>query len=100
MNARWGRIMEGAGEDPHLGAAMARAQVRGFQGATIGPNSVLACVKHFAGYGIADGDAIMTPRTFLEVLMRNVYLEPFSAAEQAGAASFMSARDRRPDSCL
>ena len=54
-DARWGRIVEGAGEDPYLGAAMARAQVRGFQGATLGPDSVLACVKHFAGYGAAEG---------------------------------------------
>ena len=54
-DARWGRIVEGAGEDPYLGSAMARAQVRGFQGAQLGPDSVLACVKHFAGYGAADG---------------------------------------------
>ena len=54
-DARWGRIVEGAGEDPYLGAAMAAAQVRGFQGESIGPNSVLACVKHFAGYGAAEG---------------------------------------------
>ncbi len=54
-DARWGRIVEGAGEDPYLGAAMAAAQVRGFQGDSIGPDSVLACVKHFAGYGAAEG---------------------------------------------
>ena len=54
-DARWGRIVEGAGEDPYLGAAMARAQVRGFQGERLGPDSVLACAKHFAGYGAADG---------------------------------------------
>ena len=90
-DSRWGRIVEGAGEDPYLGAAMARAQVRGFQGDAIGPDSVLACVKHFAGYGAAEGgrdyDSVYVP----EELMRNVYLVPFHAAEQAGAATFMSA---------
>src|SRR5277367_2288932 len=54
-DARWGRIVEGAGEDPYLGAAMARAQVRGFQGAELSPSSLLACAKHFAGYGAAEG---------------------------------------------
>src|ERR1700691_2340448 len=90
-DARWGRIVEGAGEDPYLGSAMARAQVRGFQGEKLGPNSVLACVKHFAGYGAAEGgrdyDSVYVP----EELMENVYLVPFHAAEEAGAGSFMSA---------
>lgn len=90
-DARWGRIVEGAGEDPYLGSAMARAQVRGFQGAKLGPNSVMVCVKHFAGYGAADGgrdyDSVYVP----EELMENVYLVPFHAAEEAGAGSFMSA---------
>ena len=90
-DARWGRIVEGAGEDPYLGSAMARAQVRGFQGEKLGPNSVLACVKHFAGYGAADGgrdyDSVYLP----EELMENVYLVPFHAAAEAGAGSFMSA---------
>jgi beta-glucosidase len=90
-DARWGRIVEGAGEDPYLGSAMARAQVRGFQGAKLGPNSVMVTVKHFAGYGAADGgrdyDSVYVP----EELMENVYLVPFHAAEQAGAGSFMSA---------
>lgn len=61
---RWGRIVEGAGEDPYLGSAMAAAQVRGFQGDYIGaPGHVLACMKHFAGYGAAEGGAIMTAPT-------------------------------------
>ena len=90
-DARWGRIQEGAGEDPYLGAAMARAQVRGFQGATIGPNSVLACVKHFAGYGAAEGGRDYDASYVPEELMRNVYLAPFHAAVEAGAASIMSA---------
>ncbi|HEY1254894.1 MAG TPA: beta-glucosidase BglX [Terracidiphilus sp.] len=90
-DARWGRIVEGAGEDPYLGSAMARAQVRGFQGARLGTNSVMVCVKHFAGYGAAEGgrdyDSVYVP----EELMENVYLVPFHAAEEAGAGSFMSA---------
>jgi beta-glucosidase len=90
-DARWGRIVEGAGEDPYLGAAMARAQVRGFQGAHLGPGSVLACVKHFAGYGAADGGRDYDSSYVPEELMENVYLVPFHAAADAGAGSFMSA---------
>ncbi len=89
---RWGRIMEGAGEDPYLGAAVARAQVRGFQGAYIGePDHLLACVKHFAGYGAADGGRDYDSSYIPESQMWNVYLEPFRAAKEAGAGSFMSA---------
>ena len=90
-DSRWGRMVEGAGEDPYLGAAMARAQVHGFQGETIGPESVLACVKHFAGYGAAEGGRDYDSSYVPEELMHNVYLVPFHAAEQAGAATFMSA---------
>lgn len=90
-DARWGRIVEGAGEDPYLGSAMARAQVRGFQGAELGSNSILTCVKHFAGYGAADGGRDYDSSYIPEVLLRNVYLEPFHAAEKQGAGSFMSA---------
>ena len=91
-DARWGRIMEGAGEDPYLGAAMAAAQVRGFQGPYLGaPERLLACAKHFAAYGAAEGgrdyDSVYVP----EGLLRNVYLPPFQAAVQAGVGSFMSA---------
>jgi beta-glucosidase len=90
-DSRWGRIVEGAGEDPFLGAAMARAQVRGFQGDALGRESVLACVKHFAGYGAAEGGRDYDSSFVPEELMRNVYLVPFHAAEQAGAGTFMSA---------
>jgi beta-glucosidase len=90
-DARWGRIVEGAGEDPYLGAAMARAQVRGFQGEQLGPDSVLVCVKHFAGYGAAEGGRDYDSSYIPEELFRNVYLPPFHAAEEAGAGSFMSA---------
>jgi beta-glucosidase len=90
-DARWGRIVEGAGEDPYLGSAMARAQVRGFQGAQLGPDSVLACVKHYAGYGAAEGGRDYDSSYIPEELFRNVYLRPFHAAEEEGAGSFMSA---------
>jgi beta-glucosidase len=90
-DSRWGRIVEGAGEDPYLGAAMARAQVRGFQGDSLGPQGILACVKHFAGYGAAEGGRDYDSSYIPEELMRNVYLIPFHAAAEAGAGSFMSA---------
>ncbi len=90
-DARWGRIVEGAGEDPYLGSAMARAQVRGFQGEQLGAGSVLACVKHFAGYGAADGGRDYDSSYVPEELMQNMYLRPFHAASEAGAGSFMSA---------
>jgi beta-glucosidase len=90
-DARWGRIQEGAGEDPYLGAAMARAQVRGFQGAVLGPNSVVACVKHFAGYGAAEGGRDYDGSYIPEELMWNVYLVPFHAAVKQGVGSVMSA---------
>ena len=94
-DARWGRIVEGAGEDPFLGSAMAFARVRGFQGTASADGSlphghVLACAKHFAGYGAGDGgrdyDSVYLPETLLE----NVYLPPFKAAIDAGAGCIMS----------
>ena len=90
-DARWGRIVEGAGEDPYLGAAMARAQVRGFQGTELSPTSMLACVKHFAGYGAADGGRDYDSSYVPEVLLRNLYLPPFHAAVKQGVGSLMSA---------
>ena len=91
-DARWGRIVEGAGEDPYLGAAMAAAQVRGFQGPYVGaPDRVLACAKHFAAYGAAEGGRDYDPVYVPEGLLRNVYLPPFHAALRAGVATFMSA---------
>jgi beta-glucosidase len=92
-DARWGRMVEGAGEDPYLGAAMARAQVQGFQGRRqLGaPDRVLACVKHFAGYGAADGGRDYDSSYVPEEEMWNVYLPPFKAALDAGVGSVMSA---------
>lgn len=89
---RWGRIVEGAGEDPYLGAAMAVAQVRGFQGPYIGsPDHILACMKHFAGYGAAIGGRDYDEAYIPDTLMYNVYLKPFHAAVNAGIGSAMSA---------
>ncbi len=89
---RWGRIIEGAGEDPFLGAAMARAQVKGFQGDDLSsPDHVLACVKHFAGYGAADGGRDYDSSYISDDLLWNVYLPPFKAALDAGVGSLMSA---------
>jgi beta-glucosidase len=89
---RWGRIVEGAGEDPFLGSAMAAAQVRGFQGETIGsPEHLLACVKHFAGYGAAEGGRDYDAANIPESQMQNVYLPPFKAAVKANVGSVMSA---------
>jgi beta-glucosidase len=91
-DARWGRIVEGAGEDPFLGAAMAAAQVRGFQGPYLGaPDHVVACAKHFAGYGAADGGRDYDPVYLPESRLRNVYFPPFEAAVKAGVGTFMSA---------
>jgi beta-glucosidase len=91
-DARWGRIVEGAGEDPYLGAAVAAAQVRGFQGNDLAdPERVLACAKHFAGYGASDGGRDYDPVYMSETQLRNIYLPPFAAALRAGSATFMSA---------
>ena len=89
---RWGRIIEGAGEDPYLGSAMAAAQVRGFQGEYIGAaDHLLACMKHFAGYGAAEGGRDYDASYIPDTLMYNVYLPPFHAAVKAGVGSAMSA---------
>ncbi|WP_336922321.1 glycoside hydrolase family 3 N-terminal domain-containing protein [Aquipuribacter sp. SD81] len=92
---RWGRIVEGAGEDPHLGAAMAAAQVRGFQGdgTDLGADSgrVLATAKHFAAYGAALGGRDYEEADVSDAALWNVYLPPFEAAVAAGAGSVMTA---------
>ena len=91
-DARWGRIVEGAGEDPCLGAAMAAAQVRGFQGDDLSdPERVVACAKHFAGYGAADGGRDYDPVYLPEAQLRNVYFPAFQAAVKAGVGTFMCA---------
>ena len=91
-DARWGRIVEGAGEDPYLASAMAAAQVRGFQGDDVSDSErVLACAKHFAGYGYSDGGRDYDPVYLSESQLRNTVLPPFKAAVDAGVETFMSA---------
>lgn len=91
-DARWGRITEGAGEDPYLGQAMARAYVRGYQGTNLAnPDSIAACMKHYVGYGAAEGGRDYNTTEIPERLLRQVYLPPFRAGEQEGVATFMSA---------
>lgn len=91
-DARWGRMMEGAGEDPFLGSQMAAAQVRGFQGDALGsPNHILACVKHFAGYGAAEGGRDYDSSNISDEQLWNVYLPPFEAAIRAGSGTLMTA---------
>jgi beta-glucosidase len=89
---RWGRIIEGAGEDPYLGAAVAVAQVRGFQGSEIGASErVIAGPKHFAGYGAAIGGRDYDEVNLSEYELWNVYFPPFKAAVEAGAGNIMTA---------
>jgi beta-glucosidase len=89
---RWGRIIEGAGEDPLLASAVAAAQVRGFQGDTLGaPDHVIAGPKHFAGYGGALGGRDYDEVDLSDQEFWNVYLPPFAAAVKAGAGNIMSA---------
>jgi beta-glucosidase len=89
---RWGRIVEGVGEDPYLGSAMVAAQVSGLQGSYIGSaNHVIACVKHFAGYGAAEGGRDFDSSYIPETQLWNVYLPPFHAAVKAGVGSVMGA---------
>ncbi len=91
-DARWGRISEGAGEDPYLGSLMAAAYVRGYQGARLdAPDTMAACVKHFVGYGAAEGGRDYNSTEISEHTLREFYLPPFQAAIQAGSATLMSA---------
>jgi len=89
---RWGRIVEGAGEDPYLGSVMARARVQGFQGRNYGaPDKVVACAKHWVGYGAAEGGRDYDTTDISEGRLREVYFPPFKAALDAGVGTFMSA---------
>ncbi len=90
-DARWGRIVEGSGEDPFLGSAMARAYVRGYQGSSLSnPDSVAACVKHFAAYGAVIAGRDYNAVDMSDIMLRQVYLPPYQAAIDAGAATVMS----------
>lgn len=88
---RWGRVMEGAGEDTYLGSKIAYARVKGFQGNKLGDlNSVMACVKHFAAYGAGVGGRDYNSVDMSERMLLETYLPPFKAAVDAGAATFMN----------
>ncbi len=91
-DARWGRIVEGAGEDPYLGSVMARARVRGFQGSDYSaPDRIVACAKHWVAYGAAEAGRDYNTTDISETSLREVYFPPFKAAIDAGVGTFMSA---------
>ena len=91
-DARWGRVVEGAGEDPYLGSILATAQVRGYQGQSLADaGSILATAKHFVGYGAAQGGRDYDSADISDRTLHEVYLPPFYAAAQAGAGSMMTA---------
>jgi beta-glucosidase len=88
---RWGRVMEGAGEDPYLASKIAYARVKGFQGDKLGDiSSLMACAKHFAAYGAAIGGRDYNSVDMSDRLLWETYLPPFKAAVDAGVATFMN----------
>jgi len=89
---RWGRMVEGAGEDPYLGGVVGAARVRGFQGQSLSdPQSVLACIKHYVAYGAVEGGRDYNTVDISEQTLREVYLPPFQAGLKAGSATVMAA---------
>lgn len=89
---RWGRIAESLGEDPHLASRLSAAMVHGLQGDDLAaPDRIAACAKHFVGYGAAEGGRDYNATVISNALLRNVYLPPFHAAVDAGAATLMTA---------
>ena len=90
-DARWGRVMEGAGEDPFLGSKIAIARVKGFQGEDLASeNTIAACAKHFAGYGFAESGRDYNTVDVNHSTLHNVILPPFKAAKEAGVRTFMN----------
>ncbi len=90
-DARWGRVMEGAGEDPYLNAIVAAARVRGFQGDDLSkPDTIAACAKHFAAYGFAEAGRDYNTAEISDDTLFNVVLPPFKAAVDAGVATVMN----------
>ena len=90
-DARWGRVAESAGEDPYLGSAIARAYVRGYQGSDLSDSAhVAVSVKHYAAYGAAEAGRDYNTTDMSDVTLRQVYLQPYKAAVEAGAATLMS----------
>jgi beta-glucosidase len=91
-DVRWGRMVEGSGEDPYLGSMVGAARIRGFQGASMAdPQSIVACAKHFVAYGAVEGGRDYNTVDISEQLLREVYLPPFRAAVNAGSGTFMAA---------
>ena len=89
LDARWGRIAEGSGEDPFLGSRIAEAMVRGYQG-SFGPENMMACVKHYALYGAAEAGRDYNTVDMSRIRMYNQFFPPYEAAAKAGAGSFMT----------
>lgn len=89
-DARWGRVMEGAGEDPYLGSKIAMARVKGFQGDLTSNKNILACTKHFAGYGFAESGRDYNTVTVSEETLHNIILPPFKATLEADVKTFMN----------
>jgi beta-glucosidase len=88
---RWGRVAEGSGEDPFLGSQIAKSMVKGYQGSSLADKyTLIACVKHFAAYGAAEGGRDYNSVDMSKIKMYNEYLPPYKAAIDAGAASIMS----------
>ena len=91
LDPRWGRVMEGAGEDPYLGAMVAAARVRGFQGRNLRDlDTIAACAKHYAAYGLAESGRDYNTVDISEQTLRNLVLPPFKAAVDAGVATVMN----------
>ena len=91
-DARWGRVMEGGGEDPFLGSEIAKARVHGFQGDDLSAiHTIAACAKHFAAYGWAEGGRDYNTVDISETVLRNQVFPPFKAAKEAGVKTFMNA---------
>jgi beta-glucosidase len=89
---RWGRVAEGNGEDPYLGAQMAASLVKGFQGDDMSlPNKVIACAKHYVGYGSAEGGRDYDNGEISEPTLKDVYMPPYESAVRAGVGTIMSA---------
>ena len=90
-DARWGRVMEGAGEDPFLGSLVAEARVSGFQGENLSDiNTIIGCAKHFAGYGFSEAGRDYNTADFNEYTLHNSIMPPFKAAVHAGVRTFMN----------
>ena len=90
-DARWGRVMEGAGEDPYLGSKIATARVKGFQGNNLSSNeTIAACAKHWAGYGFAEAGKEYNTVDISSSTLNNIVFPPFRAANNAGVKTFMN----------